>query len=254
MSNDNLGDRMKEYEGFETGRRFLPMLPVYARIDGRSFSNFTRGMDRPFDAKMSGIMEEVTKYLVKETGASTGYTQSDEISLCWPMDDYYSEMMFGGKIQKLTSTLAALATAKFVELALTEFPERCAKRLPTFDARVFQLPNNTELANAFLWRVQDAVKNSIQMTAQNHFSHTSLQGKDQKSQLEMLESEGVIWGNYPRFFKEGTFVKREIYDKNKGSDLPPAIRNRIVALDQAVPFSDHPDRSGFVSMKTIGSI
>ena len=36
----DLGDRMKMYERQEAGRRFLPLLPVYARIDGRSFSLF----------------------------------------------------------------------------------------------------------------------------------------------------------------------------------------------------------------------
>jgi tRNA(His) guanylyltransferase len=44
---DSLGDRMKSYESRESDRRFLPMVPVYARIDGRGFSSFTRGMERP---------------------------------------------------------------------------------------------------------------------------------------------------------------------------------------------------------------
>ena len=254
MSNDNLGDRMKEYEKVETGRKFMPCLPIYARIDGHSFSNFTRGMERPYDAVMSSIMEDVTKYLVKETGASTGYTQSDEIPLCWPMEDYYSDVMFAGKIQKMVSTLAALATAKFVELALKAFPERCAKRLPTFDARVFQLPNNTELANAFLWRVQDAVKNSIQMTAQHYFDHAELQGKNQKAQLELLESKGVVWGNYPRFFKEGTFVKRELFWKTGLHGQLGCERTRVVALDMAMPFGEHPDKEEFLTLRTIGHL
>ena len=35
---DNFGDRMKAYERQETARRFMPGIPVYARIDGRSFT------------------------------------------------------------------------------------------------------------------------------------------------------------------------------------------------------------------------
>lgn len=31
---DDLGDRMKMYEGMEAGRRLMPLLPVLARIDG----------------------------------------------------------------------------------------------------------------------------------------------------------------------------------------------------------------------------
>ena len=160
---DSMGDRLKGYERMETDRRFMKGLPIYARIDGRGFSKFTRNMERPYDERMSKIMIEVTKYLVEETHALTGYTQSDEISLCWTTDTFGGEVLFDRKIQKLTSTLAALATAKFVELALTVFPEECARRLPTFDARIFTVPNLAELANCFLWRVNDAIKNSIQM-------------------------------------------------------------------------------------------
>jgi len=39
-----IGDRMKDYESYETNRRFLPNLPIYARIDGHGFSRFTQGM------------------------------------------------------------------------------------------------------------------------------------------------------------------------------------------------------------------
>ena len=34
---NSLGDRMKMFEGIETNRKFIPTLPVVARIDGRSF-------------------------------------------------------------------------------------------------------------------------------------------------------------------------------------------------------------------------
>jgi hypothetical protein len=53
---DELGDRMKAYEAAETGRVFDAMLPIYARMDGRSFSRFTRGMERPFDQRLALAM------------------------------------------------------------------------------------------------------------------------------------------------------------------------------------------------------
>lgn len=248
MSKDAIGDRMKEYERSETGRKFLPMTPVYCRIDGRGFSKFTKGMTRPYDETMSSVMEQVTKYLVEETNALTGYTQSDEISLCWYSTEYDSEIFFGGKIQKMVSTLAALATAKFVELALKEWPERCAKRLPTFDARVFQVPNEMELVNCFYWRVNDAIKNSIQMAAQENFSHKELQGKNQRMQLVMLESKGVVWGDYPRFFKEGTFVKRQYYSKH--TEYGSSMRTRVVPLN-VQRFANIEGKVDFLLTKTL---
>ena len=41
-NSDEFGDRMKAYEAVETSRAFDPALPIYARIDGRAFSAFTR--------------------------------------------------------------------------------------------------------------------------------------------------------------------------------------------------------------------
>lgn len=45
---DEFGNRMKLYERMEE-RRFMPLLPVVARLDGRCFSQLTRGMERPYD-------------------------------------------------------------------------------------------------------------------------------------------------------------------------------------------------------------
>ena len=208
MKNDEFGDRMKEYEGVETGRRLDLMQPIYARIDGRCFSGFTRGMERPFDAAMSHSMIEVTSCLVEETHARIGYTQSDEISLCWLAQAPESSILFDGKIQKMVSVLASIATAKFLQLALQRWPEKCAQALPTFDCRVFQLPSREEAANAFLWRAQDATKNAISMAARSHFSAKSLHGKNGLEMKQMLAEKGIDFNDYPPAFRLGTFLRR----------------------------------------------
>jgi tRNA(His) guanylyltransferase len=212
-SKDSLGDRIKGYEAVETDRRLDTSLPVYARIDGRTFSKFTENMERPYDQDMSMTMINVARYLVRMTRATIGYTQSDEISLVWaPNDNPKSEMLFGGKVQKLTSTLAALATAKFVQKAVYKWPIECASRLPTFDARIFNVPTLTEAMNAVLWRVNDASKNSISMAARAYFSHKELQGVNSRQKIEMLREKGIVWQDYPQFFRQGTFVKRETFE------------------------------------------
>lgn len=203
--NDEFGNRMKEYEAVETSRRFDLDKPIYARIDGRSFSKFTRGMNRPFDTDMSNAMVEVVKYLVQETDARIGYTQSDEISLVWLRRSENSSIFFAGKIMKMSSVLASMAAAKFARVC----PKGFEDRLPHFDCRVFELPNKSEAANAFLWRAMDARKNAISMAAQAHFSHRSLQGKIQKEMLEMLAEKGINFDEYPGFFKNGTFARRK---------------------------------------------
>ena len=110
--NDTLGNRMKSYENLSTSRQLMPNCPVYARIDGRAFHTLCKGLKKPYSIAFIQTMQEVCKYLVGETGAVLGYVQSDEISLGW-LD--YSKAPFEGRIQKLESVLASMASAKFVQ-------------------------------------------------------------------------------------------------------------------------------------------
>lgn len=206
---DAMGNRLKEYESVESDRRFMPMLPIYARIDGRSFSKFTKGMQRPFDLNMISAMIETTKYLVAETDAKIGYTQSDEISLIFYSDSPDSQVFFDGRVQKMCSVLAGLATAKFLTLAIQNWPDRVEKRLPILDCRVFTLPNKIEAANTMLWREKDCTKNAITMAASFYYSHKHLMNKSGKEKQEMLFQKGVNFNDYPSCFKRGTFVRRQ---------------------------------------------
>lgn len=225
MMNDDLGDRMKMYEGVEAGRRFIPTLPVMARMDGRGFSKFTKGLNRPYDDRMVDCMVETTIALVKATGASMGYTQSDEITLVWHSTDIKSQVFFDGRIQKMTSQLAALATLFFYRQVQERLPPDYADRMPTFDARVWNLPNRTEAVNAFVWREWDATKNSISMAASHYYPHAELEGKNGSHKQDMLHAKGVNWNDYPYFFKRGTYVQRHVVNKKftskELSQLPP---------------------------------
>jgi len=201
---DEFGARMKSYEGVETKRFLDPALPIYARIDGRSFSSFTRGMARPFDAAMTDAMIETTKHLCHESHALIGYTQSDEISLVWLAERETSQAFFGGKVQKMASVLASMAAAKFARVC----PAGYEDRLPHFDCRVFQLPSKEEAANAVLWRAMDARKNAISMVAQSMFSHRQLHKVGQAGMLDMIRDAGADFEATSDRYKHGTFVRR----------------------------------------------
>lgn len=205
---DALGDRMKSYEAYETARRFLPLQPVYTRIDGRSFSAFTKGMGRPYDPRLTRAMIDTTKGLVEKTHARIGYTQSDEISLVWYSDTVESGYFFDGKIMKMTSVLASLATAIFTASANDHGLGMFMGRLPHFDCRVIQIPTQTEAANMFLWRELDATKNAISMAARAYYSHKELDHKNGPEMQEMLFAKGINFNDYPAAFKRGTFVRR----------------------------------------------
>jgi tRNA(His) 5'-end guanylyltransferase len=260
MSQDELGDRMKLYERLGSGARLLPLLPVLARVDGRAFHAFTRGLERPYDARLSRMMVETTVALVRETNAVLGYTQSDEITLCLYSASHATQLWFDGRQAKMTGQLAALASVHFYRLTQERLGPEYARRLPTFDARVWNVPTRAEAANCFLWREQDATKNSLQMAARAHYSHKALDGKDGRDLHELLFQKGVNWDAYPAFFKRGTFVQRRVlrtpFTAAELESLPPLHdarknpglvieRSRVVELE-VPPFGRVVNREGVV--------
>lgn len=198
---------MKEYEGRFTGK-LMPYLPICARLDGRSFSQFTRGLNRPFDTDFATAMKDTTKHLVHISNALIGYSQSDEISLVWLAENPGTEVFFAGKMQKMISVLAAEATLKFNEMVFKLMPEK-AKCRPIFDCRVWQVPNKTEAVNVFVWRELDATKNSVSMAAREYYSHKKLMNLGRADQMELLFQAGVNWNDYPTHFKRGTYFQRK---------------------------------------------
>lgn len=222
MKNDELSIRMKAYEAQETSRCFEQGLPVYARIDGRGFSKFTKMAKKPFDASISAAMLAASSALLSQTNAKIAYFQSDEISLVW---DYSGQsMFFDGKIQKLTSVVSGIATAAFIRQLVND-PEwnsinpNWLDKLPHFDARVIQLPSRTEATNMLVWREKDARKNAISMVADTLFSHKSLQSKTGKEKLQMIEEAGVVFGDFPVGSRQGTFLRRVHHENPISEEL-----------------------------------
>jgi tRNA(His) 5'-end guanylyltransferase len=208
---DTLGDLLKEQEQAEAGRKANPYLPLMARIDGKCFSKFTKGLARPYDERFIRLMVETTKHLVEESEALMGYCQSDEITLYWHLDkEHFSnrEFWFGGKYQKLTSVLASTASSFFASNLCTFLPSK-ANSFPVFDARVWNVPDIEHVYLNFLWRLQDATKNSVSMLAHHHFSHKSLQGVTCSEMKQRLRNSEKPWEDCPRAFTHGTFVRRQ---------------------------------------------
>ncbi len=215
---DSLGDRMKRHEAVT--RHVLPTRTyTVLRIDGKAFHSYTRGLERPFDVKLMDDMDYVAKTLCHEiTGTVLAYVQSDEISLL--VTDFAktgTQPWMGGVLAKWQSVSASVATCAMIE-------RRGATPRPLFDARVFTLPDAVEVANYFIWRQKDAVRNSISMTAQAAFSHRNLHGKTGNEMQEMLwQEKGINWNDLPDACKRGRVVWRvfgersvEYVDKRTG--------------------------------------
>lgn len=203
-----LGDRMKRYEA--TTRHLLPRRTYcLLRVDIRAAHTYLRGAAKPFDEQFMTDMNAVAEALCTEiTGSVFAYTQSDEISIL--ITDFNTEHTgpwFGGVIAKQLSISAALATAVL--------NERRPGRRALFDSRVFTIADPVEVANYFLWRQRDAVRNSISMAAQAHFPHKRLHGVNSGGMQQLLWAEaGINWNDYPDGCKRGRATVRQTGERD----------------------------------------
>lgn len=216
MSEDKktLADLMKSYESKFTDVVLDTSLPVCFRMDGKGFSNFTKDLVRPFDERLSRVMVDTMNFLVTETGASVGYTQSDEITLVFLNNQENSDVEFNGKIQKLVSTIAAKTSVRFNRLLEREIPEKLDDE-PVFDARAWNVPTVDRALESVVVRMRDARKNSISMACHAHIDHRKTMGKTSLERLEMLKDLSIVWNDYPEFCKTGTLAVKHLkkYDK-----------------------------------------
>jgi len=219
--NDNLGDRMKDFYEDRTRYRLARRTNTIIRIDGKAFHTYTRGLKRPFDEGLMEDMNKTTEYLCQNIqGAKFGYVQSDEISiLITDYDDISTHAWFDGNLQKMASIAASLATAKFNQLRTLRRMEELhdyeimnvveETKLAMFDARVFQIPYQEEVINYFIWRQQDATRNSISSVAQANFSAKELHGKKTNQMQDMLMLEkGINWNDFTPREKRGSVIRK----------------------------------------------
>lgn len=204
--NDSLGDRMKRYEDVPR-TRLAPKLPVAMRLDGKAFHTFTRGFKKPFDNTLHQAMRNTAQYLCKNIqGAQLAYIQSDEISIT--LSDRQSlkaQGWFDYEIQKMCSIAASMASVCFFD-QIRDFVYEFGVALPAFDCRVWNIPHD-EVTNYFIWRQQDATRNSIQSLGQSHFSHAELHGKScGEIQNMLLTQRDVNWNSCPIQQKRGVCV------------------------------------------------
>lgn len=245
-----LGDRMKYFEGSDTGMKHLAELPLVVRLDGHCFHTFTRGLARPFDENFSRCMIETARYLVQETHADLAYTQSDEITLVF-LPRAGKELAFDGKRQKICSIFAAKATAKFNQMVGKLLPHK-ADQLPEFDCRTTTYPTRAHVYENLLWRETDATRNSLTMAAGAYYSHKALEGVNSAKKHDMLMEKGVNWNDYPVHFKRGTYLKRvAVYKTLTPEELAripkerqpegPVLRKEVQEVNWGKPLSAFKD-------------
>jgi tRNA(His) 5'-end guanylyltransferase len=237
---DALGDRIKEF--YEN--RFRITLPRKAytiiRIDGKAFHTYTKGLYRPFDKYLMEDMDATASYLCQNImGAKLAYVQSDEISiLITDFDDINTQAWYDNNMQKMVSVSSSMATAEFNRLrlmrscisiqneGLLDHNDLIKFKMAEFDSRVMQIPQRIEVENYFIWRQQDAIRNSISSVAQSLYSTKDLQGKNGLQMKEMILEKGFDWDKFLFNEKSGRVISKVYYINDK-----PSITLKQFGLD-----------------------
>ena len=255
-TNKSIETRMREYE--HVTRSHLPRrIPAIIRVDGKAFSSFTKGLEKPFDNFFRNVMQLTMQYMCENIqGCVFGYTQSDEISLL--LTDYEtitSDAWFDYNIQKMCSVSASMATLAFNKFWVEKFQMRIddldeeawsagtsymvdiiQPKMFTamFDARVFSIPKD-EVCNYFIWRQQDATRNSIATVGQTYFSQKDLNGRSQNEIQEMLwQQHSINWNTYPIAYKRGVCCSKVLREtpmenpRNPGKEIVVARRKWVI--------------------------
>jgi len=223
--------RMKEY--YENRNRYYLSrhVPVICRIDGKKFSSYTKGLNKPFDEGLIEDMQKTAIYLCENIqGAKAAYTQSDEISiLITDYDKLTTEAWFNYNVQKMTSVSASLATGIFnqlrflkcfaeepeiIELQTSLVQQTYLPKLANFDSRAFSIPQS-DINNYFVARQRDAEKNSIAMLAQSLYSHKELHLKNGSDMQEMCFQKGHNWNDLHFSKKRGSLIVKNQYVDDK---------------------------------------
>jgi tRNA(His) guanylyltransferase len=213
----SLGDRMKAYESSHDPRLDASK-PFIVRVDGKSFSSYTRDYEKPWDERVSDAMEAAAEALMKFFPACrTAYTQSDEITLVFgAFSAGDGKHIFDGRVIKISTIAASVASMTFYQ-AITDpdsfITDSKRARVCCFDGRAFDIDDECEAANNIVWRcAHDCVRNSRLKWGEQHLGRSKIKGLSCKAIVERVKAEKALdWADLPPRWKYGTTFKWETY-------------------------------------------
>lgn len=240
MNFDELDSKMRIYEQ-SLDQVLLPELYLVARLDGNRFTRLTKEVcqfEAPFDERFRDLMVDTVKALINYGFRVVyGYTESDEISLLF----HPEETTFGRKVRKFNSILAGVASATFSMNLGQE---------AIFDCRMVPLPTLERVQDYFLWRQEDAHRNSLnahcywmlRKQGQSVNEATKmLEGKSVAFKNELLFQNGINYDDLPSWQKRGIGVYWDTFEKegfNPITGKTETAERRALKTDYEIPLRE----------------
>ena len=238
MDFDTLDNQMRSFEQ-SLDRCMLQGIYIVARLDGHGFTRLTKkewNLEKPFDIRFRDCMITTLRRLM-DCGFRIiyGYSQSDEISLLFHLDD----STFGRKERKLLSILASEASVTF---------SMASGRHAVFDYRLVPLPNDQYVIDYFRWRQEDAHRNSLNgycywlLRADGLSAGEAQQrigGISNAQKNELLFCHGINYKDLPTWQKRGvgmyyTDVQKEGF--NPVTEQSVTCLRHTLILEEELPF------------------
>jgi len=248
-SDEKLEDRMKRYEKLIDSKITIkPNESYIIRLDGRSFSKFTKKFVKPFDLVFIKAMCMTMRDLVDEFDVQTGYTHSDEITLifsakCTELEEteYIKSLeinsqtvgknkskqlpihMFRGRIQKILSLVSSYCSVRFnyhlsnlIEPIKTNYDSKFIELIKShqqmFDSRImiFEEKIKHEILNHQIWRsIRDCERNAISTYAYTYFGPKKIMYKSSEQIKQIMKYEkNLDWD-----LQIPIFIKHGVYCK-----------------------------------------
>ncbi len=240
MDFDTLDKQMRSFEQ-SLDRCMLQDIYIVARLDGHGFTRLTKtewNLEKPFDVRFRDCMITTLRRLM-DCGFRIiyGYSQSDEISLLFHLDD----TTFGRKERKLLSILASEASVTF---------SIASRKHAVFDCRLIPLPSNQHVIDYFRWRQGDAHRNSLNSYCYWQLRADGLSANEAQQQIsgisnaqknELLFNHGINYNNLPSWQKRGigmyyTDVEKEGFNPVTGK-ATTCLRHTL-HLEEKLPIGD----------------
>lgn len=174
---------------------------VVLRVDGKNFSKLTKSykFDDEFNPDVYGAMKDAGLALVKAIDGAVGaYVVSDEVSVLIDMTEPQRTPWFDGRVEKILSVSASIATAHFNKSLGTTW---------YFDSKVVLTSASLkDVEDYFEKRHRNGYSNAVSSYATRYFGHVAMYSVPTHIRARILSD-----GEYPvsKELKHGAVIYRE---------------------------------------------
>ena len=216
---------MKDYEIYST-MKVPKNSNIIIRLDGRKFHSLAKALNlqKPYDDNFYKVITNVCLDIFKQFTPKFIYTFSDEISIL------LDEIPFSGRVEKIDSVLASLASSSFTYYLLHDYSnefnldklsdnERKIVFPISFDSRIIPI-DDSSISSYFKWRQDECWRNCIngygiwalKKEYNNEDANEKIKGLKSSEIHDLLFERGINLNDVDTWKKRGIGVYRRSWE------------------------------------------